>query len=91
MLYCILAAMDMMQGRAEGAREWLVKARESAIKFDAAPNYHTSIGLKFTYGIENRMSYDSMGGIALEIIDKFIQEEENAAILAPIWAEIRPQ
>ena len=91
MLYCILAAMDMMQGRSENARQWLLKAKESALKFDAAPNYNTSIGLKFTYGIESRMSYDSMGGTALEIIDKFIHEEENARSLAPIWAGIRPE
>lgn len=37
------------------------------------------------------MSYDSMGGTALEIIDKFICEEENARSLAPIWTEIRPE
>lgn len=91
MLYCILAAMDRMQGRIEDARQWLVKAKKSALKFDASPNYHTSSGLKFTYGIENCMSYDSMGGTALEIIDKFIAEEENAAKLRPLWEEIRAE
>jgi len=87
-LCTILAEMDALRGNEAGARQWLLKARASALKFDAAPDYRAGTGLKFYHGSENATSYDDMGGTALGMIEAILSDDEAGQELRPIWEKI---
>ena len=90
-LFTILAEIDLLRGNEQGACEWLVKARESARKFDAAPEYRTGAGLKFFHGNENSTSYDDMGETAMAVIDNYMADDVTGKNLRPLWAKIRAE
>ena len=90
-LFTILAEMDVLRGNEDGAREWLLQAKASALKFDAAPEYRTGAGLKFYHGSENAFSYDDMGGTALGMIENILSDDELGHNLRPIWAKIQAE
>ena len=90
-LFIILAEMDALRGNEEGAREWLLKAKASALKFDGAPEYRTGVGLKFYHGSEDSTSYDDMGDTAMGMIGNFLADEEAGENLRPIWAKIQSE
>ena len=48
----------------------LRKAREGARRFDAAPEYRTGAGLRFSRGNHGMTSYDGIGEPAMAIIKK---------------------
>lgn len=88
-LFIILAEMDMLRGDEAGACSWLRKAKEAADKFDAAPEYHISVGMKFYHGSEDATSYDDMGGTALEMIGRVLADDQAGQNLLPLWEKIR--
>lgn len=90
-LFTILAEMDALRGNEDGARQWLLKAKASALKFDAAPDYRTGTGLKFYHGSENSISYDDMGGTALGMIESVLSDDGAGKDLLPIWAKIQSE
>lgn len=90
-LFTILAEMDYLRGNEQGAYDWLVKARETALRFDAAPDHRTGAGLKFYHGSENSTSYDDMGDTAMDMIERYMADEEAGKNLRPIWANIRAE
>lgn len=87
-LYCILAAASLRQGNDQSAFRWLRKAKETALRFDAAPQYKTSVGLKFYHSNDNAMSYDSMGQTAVSSIANFLKEDKLGKELSPIWKKV---
>lgn len=87
-LFTILAELDFLQGNEQGAYDWLVRARDSARRFDAAPEYHTGAGLKFYHGSKQAISYDDMGQTAIAMIENFMADDVAGKNLRPIWAEI---
>ena len=57
-------------GNEEGAYAWLVKAKESALKYDAAPEYRIPVGMKFYHGSDDAIAHDDMGETAMDMIGK---------------------
>lgn len=89
-LFTILAEVEYLRGKEATARDWLLRAKEAAEKFDAAPNYHTGAGLKFYHGSENATSYDDMGDTAMDMIARYMSDDVVGKNLRPIWKEISP-
>ncbi len=90
-LYLILAEVDFLRGREQGAHDWLVKAKQTAERFDAAPEYHAGVGLKFYHGSDAAMCYDDMGATAMDMIDRYMSDEVEGKNLRPLWAKIRAE
>ena len=87
-LYLILAEVDFLRGRERGAHDWLVKAKQTAERFDAAPNYRTSAGMKYYHGRYTAMSYDDMGATAMEMIARYMADDREGKNLRPLWERI---
>lgn len=90
-LYLILAEVSCLRGSREEAYDWLVKAKQTAERFDSAPNYRTNVGLKFYHGSYTAMSYDDMGDTALEIIERYMADDVEGKNLRPLWAKIQTE
>ena len=84
----ILAEVEYLRGNREEARNWLMKAKETAERFDSAPNYRTSDGMKFYHGRYTAMSYDDMGGTAMEMIRRLMADDGDCANLRPLWEQL---
>ncbi len=87
-LFMILADMEALRGNQQGAYDWLIKARDSARRFDASPEYRTMVGMKFYHGSERSTSYDDMGKTAMTVIENHLADEEIGEQLRPIWEKI---
>lgn len=87
-LYTILAAMAVRQEKELEAYLWLKKAKETALRFDAAPQFKTGVGLKHYYGSSTAVSYDDMGRTALESIEIFLADPDAGKGLHAIWKKI---
>lgn len=87
-LFMILADMEALRGNQQGAYDYLVRARDSARRFDASPEYRTMVGMKFYHGSERSTSYDDMGETALSVIENHLADEEIGEHLRPIWEKI---
>lgn len=90
-LFIMLAEMDALRGNEEGAYTWLCKAKESAMKFDAAPEHRISVGMKFYHGSENAVSYDDMGESAMDMIGNVLADDKAGQDLCPVWEKIREE
>ena len=87
-LFTILAEADFLRGNEQGACDWLTKAKRSAERFDAAPEYHTGVGLKFYHGSENAANYDDMGETAMDMIKNYMADDAEGKNLRPLWEKI---
>ena len=87
-LFTILAEIDYLRMNEQGAYDWLVKAKDTAEKFDAAPDYRTGTGLKFYHGSPNSTSYDDMGETAMAMIENFKADELEGKNLRSLWRKI---
>ncbi len=87
-LFLILAEIECLRGDEQKACEWLRKAKETAQRFDAAPEYHTGVGIPFYYGSDKATSYGDMGDTAMEMIQRHMSDEAQGRTLRPIWEKI---
>ena len=87
-LCLILAEVDYLRGNEQEAHDWLVKAKQTAERFDAAPNYRTSAGMKFYHGSYTAMSYDDMGATAMDMIERYMADDTEGKNLRSLWAKI---
>ncbi|MBQ8238468.1 MAG: helix-turn-helix domain-containing protein [Oscillospiraceae bacterium] len=87
-LCMILAYMEALRGNQKGAYDWLAKARDSARRFDASPEYRTMVGMKFYHGSERSTAYDDMGETAMSVIENHLADEEIGNYLRPVWEKI---
>lgn len=90
-LYTILAETDMLRRNEKGAAHWLKKARDTALRFDAAPEHRTSVGMKFYHSSEQAASYDDMGETAIAMIDNYMAECERSAKLRLLWEKLQEE
>lgn len=88
-LFTILAEVDFLRGNEQGACDWLRKAKETARRFDAAPDYHTGVGIKFYHGSPDSVSYDDMGDTAMGMIERYMADEVVGKNLRPVWAQLK--
>lgn len=90
-LFTILAEMALLCENETEARNWLVKARDTALRFDANPEYRFGTGLKFYHGSQQATAYDNMGETAMAVIENYIADEVVDKKLRPIWEKICKQ
>lgn len=90
-LCTILAAMAARRGNTQGAYDWLRKAKETALRFDAAPQYRAAVGLKFYHGNDRATAYDDMGKTAMDTIENFMADEDAGEGLHAIWEKIKAE
>lgn len=90
-LFTILTEMEIRRGNEQGAADWLKKARDTARRFDAAPNYRTGAGLKFYHGSEKATSYDDMGETAVDMIVGYMADDVAGKNLGTLWEKIRDE
>lgn len=90
-LYMILAETEFLRQNEEEAARWLQMAGDTAQRFDTAPEYRTSVGMKFYHGSEHAASYDDMGETAMNMIENFLAEGKDGANLRPLWEELREE
>ena len=81
-----LAGSQFLSGQREKARGTLVKARELAAFFDAAPSYDES-DIRFISGIEGASAHDDLGATAAAGVALAVSQFENEAFTA-LWREI---
>ncbi len=85
-----LAAKAQVQfeaGDASAARESLVRARDLAVFFDAAPSYDES-DIRFIDRIEGASVHDDIGATAMDAIQSVVDEYEKEAFTA-LWNRIK--
>lgn len=90
-LYTILAETRYLQGDEAGAKKWLLEAKRSATRFDAAPEYHCYVGLKFYHSELDAMSYDDMGETAMAMIENYMTDDRAGTNLRSLWEEIQKE
>lgn len=88
-IYTILAQVRMLQGDKAGAETWLRQARQTALRFDAAPQYQTACGMKYYHSNDSSTSYDDMGDTGIATIENFLADETAGKELRPLWEKIR--
>ena len=69
---------------------YLRKAKDTARRFDAAPQYRTCVGLNFYHGNDTQMSLDDMGDTAILAIENTL-ERGACEELKTIWEEIKDE
>ena len=81
------AQVQFESGDADAARESLIKAKERAVFFDAAPSYDES-DIRFIERIEGASVHDDIGATAMDAIQGVVDEYEKEAFTA-LWNRIR--
>lgn len=90
-IYTILAEVRLLLGDEVGAEKWLREARDTALRFDAAPQYRTAHGMKYYHSSEKSISYDSMGETGMAMIENFMADEPEGTKLRAIWKKIEAE
>lgn len=81
-----LAGSQFLSGQKVEARNTLIKAKELAAFFDAAPSYDES-DVRFVTHIEGASAHDDMGATAMDGVDHAISQFDNEKFIA-LWREI---
>ena len=85
-----LAAAAQVQfeaGREDAARDSLIRARDLAAFFDAAPSYDES-DIRFISPIEGASAHDSLGVTAMDGIQNVVSEYEKEGFAA-LWESVK--
>ena len=88
LLLALCGASYQSIGNSDKAKEYIYKARQAAIKFDAAPNY-TSQNILYCENAELQAAYDNIGSTAADTILKFLQDgvDNSKESLLKLWEE----
>lgn len=89
-LLALLADASLRKGNESDAQQYLCAARDLALRFDAAPEYRTFVGLKFYHDSEENVSLDDMGDTAVLAIGNYLDIDACAAT-RKLWEEIRDE
>ena len=87
-LLALLGDASLRKGNETDAQRYLRAARNIALRFDAAPDYRTFVGLNFYHCSEENVSLDDMGDTAMIAIENYLELDacEASKIL---WEEIK--
>ena len=88
-LLAALAASQYMSGQEDTARGSLIRAKELAAFFDAAPSYDMN-DIRFIERVESASAYDDIGMTALDAIENVIRGTEKEAFTA-LWRSVRSE
>ncbi len=84
-----LAGSQFLSGQIDAARDTLVKAKELAAFFDAAPSYDES-DIRFVDPIEGASAHDDLGATAMDGVCNAVGQFENKEFTA-LWEFITEQ
>lgn len=87
-----LAAMAQVQfeaGREAAARDSLIRARDVAAFFDAAPSYDES-DIRFISRIEGASAHDDLGVTAMDAVQSVVDEYEKEGFTA-LWESVQKE
>ena len=87
-LVALLGDASLRKGNEADARRYLRAARDTAQRFDAAPDYRTFVGLKFYHCSEENVSLDDMGDTAMLAIGNYLEIDACEAT-KKLWEEIK--
>ena len=83
------AQVQFESGREDAARDSLIRARDLAVFFDAAPSYDES-DIRFISRIEGASAHDDMGATAMDGIQNVVNEYEKEGFTA-LWESIQKE
>lgn len=89
-LVALLGDASLRKGNEADAQRYLRAARDTAQRFDAAPDYRTFVGLKFYHCSEENVSLDDMGDTAMLAIGNYL-EIDACDETKKIWEEIKDE
>ena len=81
------AQVQFESGREDAARDSLIRARDLAVFFDAAPSYDES-DIRFISRIEGASAHDDLGATAMDGIQSVVNEYEKEGFIA-LWESVK--
>jgi hypothetical protein len=81
------AQVQFESGREDAARDSLIRARDLAVFFDAAPSYDES-DIRFISRIEGASAHDDLGATAMDGIQSVVNEYEKEGFTA-LWESVK--
>lgn len=89
LLLGICGAIYSTVGQTNEAKDYLRKARQTALKFDAAPDY-SSRNIRYCELLDPQSAYDNMGLTAMDAVERFLNEgaETPEEPALKLWEEI---
>ena len=88
-LLVALAGSQFLSGQGDEARSTLIKAKELAAFFDAAPSYDES-DIRFVTRIEGASAHDDLGATAMDGVRNAVSQFENEAFTA-LWTAVNEE
>ena len=85
-LLAALAGSQFLSGQGDEARDTLIKAKELAAFFDAAPSYDES-DIRFISRIEGASAHDDMGATAMDGVELAVSQFENEDFTG-LWSAV---
>ena len=85
-LLTALAGSQFLSGKADEARDTLIKAKELAAFFDASPSYDES-DIRFITRIEGASAHDDLGATAMAGVELAVSQFENEEFTA-LWKSL---
>lgn len=88
-LLALCGAVYSTTGQLDEAKDCLRKAKQIALKFDAAPDY-TSQNVRYCEKIESHVAYDNIGHTAMDTIEQVLKEgvETGDEPILELWKEV---
>lgn len=86
-LLALLAGSSMRMGDQDAARRNLIEALNQARRFDAAPEYRTSVGFRFFHGEPTQVGIDDLGDTALLSVENMLALIDDNQ-MTHLWEEI---
>lgn len=87
LLWAVRAEVQLELHHTETAKEYLRKAKQTALHFDAAPNYDAT-NMRFMDIGKPATSHDDLGETALAAVDEVIAEQQNER-LSELWEAVK--
>ena len=85
--FAALAGSQFLAGQGGEARDTLIKAKELAEFFDAAPSYDES-DVRFIDRIEGASAHDDIGATAMIAVENVVIKYEDEAFTA-LWEQVK--
>ena len=86
----ILADTFMRKGDISACRSYLKRAKETAARFDASPEYRSAAGMKFYHGSRDDVSLDDIGDTAKDGIENHLSAY-GCERTCKLWEEVRDE
>lgn len=86
-ILAICGCFALSMGDTDRARDYLKQARQTALRFDAAPDYDGR-RIRFYCGAPDATVYDDMGQTAMDSLQTILIENQHICGLSALWKEV---